>query len=59
MTIVEFARLVADCRRAQKVYFRDRTPGDLSKSKELEKRVDRAVLDILDERPASMFGDED
>ena len=37
----EFAKLVVDMRNAQKAYFRDRRPSDLTESKRLEKIVDQ------------------
>jgi hypothetical protein len=37
----DFAKLVVDMRNAQKAYFRDRRPSDLTESKRLEKLVDQ------------------
>jgi len=41
----DFVELVADMRRSQKDYFRQRDRQALSHSKELERRVDQAVED--------------
>ena len=49
MTAVELAKLVADMRNAQKEYFRIRSGPALEKSKQLEKRVDAAVKELLDQ----------
>lgn len=49
MTAVELAKLVADMRNAQKEYFRTRSGPALEKSKQLEKRVDTAVKELLDQ----------
>lgn len=55
MEAIELARLVADCRRAQKQYFRTRSTGALEESKRLERRLDEAVEEIL--RQPTLFGD--
>ena len=60
MKLGEYAQLVKEMRAAQKEFFR--TPRDdearrrdtVSRSKELERRVDRATEDILDTQ-AKMF----
>lgn len=39
----DFATLVKQMRRAQKRYFRERSPQTLNESKDLERRVDRAL----------------
>ena len=51
MTLDELARLVRQMRDAQRAYFRERSPQALSVSKELERRIDRAVANILDTQP--------
>lgn len=51
MSIDDLAQLVRDMRQAQCTYFRDRSPQALSRSKELERRVDRAVSEVLDKQP--------
>lgn len=62
MTLRELATLVRDCRQAQRDFFRS-APGSaerseaLGRSKRLEKRVDLAVRDCLDDQP-SLFGEE-
>jgi hypothetical protein len=45
--LMEFAQLVRDCRSAQKHYFKVRGPDALEASKAPERRVDRAVEEIL------------
>ncbi len=47
MTVLELAFLVAEMRKAQKHYFRTRGQGDLEFSKQLEKRVDKAVEEVI------------
>lgn len=54
MKVHELAELVRQMRDAQKSYFRERSPQWLSQSKELERRVDRAVSDVLD-RQGTLF----
>ena len=60
MRIHELAELVKEMRAAQKEFFRtdpsdqDRRRDAVSRSKELERRVDRVVGDILDQQ-ARMF----
>jgi hypothetical protein len=49
VTVTELANLVAEMRRAQKEYFRTRSSGALDKSKALEKQVDAAVKECLEE----------
>ena len=48
MKLDELAELVRQMRDAQSNYFRERSPQWLSTARELERRVDRAVVDILD-----------
>jgi len=48
MKIEEFAELVRQMRDAQKSYFKERSPQWLSTAKELERRVDSAVKNVLD-----------
>ena len=43
MNVDEFKNLVRQMREAQKKYFRTRDPAVLSRSKELERRVDAAL----------------
>ena len=47
MTHLEFVRLVADLRRAQRYYFSNRTERSLEKAKQLERQVDLAVKELL------------
>lgn len=42
-----FTRLVEQMRSTQRKYFRTRSQGDLNESKRLEKAVDQAVTDRL------------
>lgn len=42
----EFVSLVADMRSAQKAYYRNRTSVRLAESIELERKVDREILNI-------------
>ncbi|MEO1527711.1 MAG: hypothetical protein AAFX06_19955 [Planctomycetota bacterium] len=57
MTNDDFIALVHQMRTAQKEYFRTRDGSVLSRSKELERRVDQAVAELQDRQP-SLF-DED
>lgn len=50
MKIDDLAKLVREMREAQRSYFTERSPQWLSKAKELERRVDRAVADVLDKQ---------
>ncbi|MFZ4705428.1 MAG: hypothetical protein ACOYMF_05415 [Bacteroidales bacterium] len=45
--LTEYAELVARMRKAQRNYFRTRSPQDLQDSKNLEKLVDQATLNIM------------
>lgn len=56
MTDMEFVKLVAECRRLQKNYFRTRSTGALDESKRLEKQVDAAVRECLSQ--PTLFPDE-
>ncbi len=56
MTAMELAHLVLEMRKAQKHYFRTRGQGDLEFSKQLEKRLDRAVEEII--RQPTLFDSE-
>jgi hypothetical protein len=47
MTLEELARLVAEMRRAQRSYFRNRSTAKLEESKRLERRLDAAVEEVL------------
>lgn len=51
LNAVELAELVRQMREAQRLYFRERSPQALSVAKELERRVDRAVDEVLNEQP--------
>ena len=46
----ELATLVKQMRESQKAYFRERSPQWLSTAKELERRVDKMLADILDDQ---------
>jgi phosphate uptake regulator len=46
--IKELAQLVKQMREAQRQYFKERSPQWLSTAKELERRVDKEVMQILD-----------
>ena len=46
-TVVAFARLVADMRKAQKMYFETRTPAWLERAKAEESAVDKWVAAAL------------
>jgi len=50
MKTEDLAVLVREMRDAQKAYFKERSPQQLSVSKELERRVDKVVADILDKQ---------
>lgn len=50
MNYEKLIELVEQMREAQKSYFRDRSQQWLSKAKELERRVDKAVLDHHDKQ---------
>ena len=43
MNVSEFNRTVKEMRQAQKDYFKHRLQSDLIKSKELERKVDKAL----------------
>ena len=58
MKLDELAQLVLQMRNAQRTYFRERSPQALSVSKELERRIDRVVADVLDKQP-KLFGQEE
>lgn len=45
MNVSEFTRLVKEMRQAQKAWFKDHERGDLIRSKDLERRVDKALAD--------------
>ena len=47
ITREELARLALEMRRAQKEYFRTRSTGALEESKRLERQLDHAVDEIL------------
>ena len=50
MKVDELAELVRQMRDAQKKYFKEREPLALSMARELERRVDKAVTDTLDQQ---------
>lgn len=54
MTYEEFVNLVMSMRAAQKAYFRDRTPANLQNAKTLERSVDKAALDFLEDQAAAV-----
>ena len=47
MDIKEYAQVVADCRKAQKEYFRTRSTAALEQSKALEKALDAATAEVV------------
>jgi hypothetical protein len=51
-----FARLVADLRSAQRDYFRTRTDEALVRAKDLERKVDAALREVLS---PTLFGADD
>ncbi len=51
----ELIALVEEMRTEQKAYFRTREPIHLSHSKELERRVDRAIAEFKDKQ-GKLFG---
>jgi hypothetical protein len=53
MDPIEFAKLVAELRERQKEYFRTKSTGALEASKVLERKVDRALKEIL--APPGLF----
>ena len=59
MMVGEFADLVERMREAQKNYFRSHALSDLHKSKELERRVDKALAErrqkIVDALQVKLF----
>jgi phosphate uptake regulator len=57
MTARELAELVAEMRSAQKEYFRTKNPAAIERSKQLERKVDAACRQVL-EQP-TLFGDPD
>lgn len=56
----EFIDLVAEMRHAQKEYFRSKSKPALAKSKRLEKRVDRRLLELkgVVSRQAGLFEED-
>lgn len=54
--IDELAALVQQMRTAQNDYFRERSPQYLSRSKELERRVDKTVAEVLNKQ-GNLFDD--
>ena len=59
MTAMELAKQIQAVRDAQRRYFRTRDLADLEESRRLERELDRAVKEILDDQPAMFaFGDE-
>lgn len=52
MTYEEFVNLVMSMRAAQKAYFRERTPANLQNAKTLERSVDEAALNFLEDQAA-------
>lgn len=48
MKVEQLAELVRQMRDAQRNYFSERSPQWLSTAKELERRVDAAVKEVLD-----------
>lgn len=57
MTATELARLVAEMRTCQREYFRTRSGSALESSGAAERRVDRAVEEVL-RQPTLTFGDD-
>lgn len=47
MTTLELAKLVADMRVTQRVYFKERKHAQLEEAKKREEVVDKAVKEIL------------
>lgn len=56
MNYIDFLRLVYDMRNAQKDFFERRTQSALSLAKDLERRVDREVLQVLGDQIAMEQG---
>ncbi len=50
MTLEDLAKLVKRMRAVQKRYFRERSAQLLNMSKQLEKAVDAAVKEVLDDQ---------
>lgn len=59
MTREELARLVASMRAKQSEYFRDRNPSLLNVCRDLERRVDRAIDEILNPPQPGLFETSD
>lgn len=57
MTLQELAKQIKAMRDAQRKYFRDRSPQNLNASKDLERRLDQDVADVLDEKGPSLYDD--
>jgi len=47
MTLRELADLVAEMRHAQRDYFRTKSGAALDRARTLERRVDRAITEVL------------
>jgi hypothetical protein len=58
MTVRELAKLVAEMRAAQRQYFRLKSTATLDESIRLERLVDRAVREVL-EQPRLLLHVED
>ena len=58
MTTPELARLVREMRRCQTAWFKFKQPEDLRYSKDLERRVDQAVAELLDPKQTTLFPPE-
>ena len=56
MNYIDFVRLIYDMRRAQTDFFERRTQSALSLAKDLERRVDREVLQVLGDQIAMEQG---
>ncbi len=52
MTAIELARRVKAVRDAQRRYFKSRTIEALDESRRLERELDKAIREILEDRPA-------
>lgn len=56
MNYINFIRLVYDMRRAQRDFFDRRTQSALALAKDLERRVDREVLQMIGDQIAMEQG---
>jgi hypothetical protein len=58
MTIRELAKLAQNCREAQKRYYDHRSQTNLILAKTEEKRLDRAIDEVMNPPPPRLFDEK-